>query len=135
MNEEQLDWELAAWFSHRRELDAGHTPAFPEVWTAVRARHERERRRGLAFRISAIAAMFVLLGVLVTVVRPKSSLKNHVWNESDWLAVPWRTAVLASEWRAPTDFLLTAPDAGFGSLAREAERWNRDSTFRPNRIN
>ena len=135
MNEEELDGELAAWFSHGREMDAGHAPPFSEVWTAVRARHERERRRDLALRVSAIAAMFVLLGVLGTVARSKSSLRNHVWNESDRLAVPWRTAVLASEWRAPTDFLLTAPDAGIGSLARVAELWNRDSTLRPNRIN
>ena len=103
-------------------MDAGHAPPFSEVWTAVRARKEREQKRGLAWRVSAIAAMFVLSGVLVTMVRPQSNLKNYARNESDWLAVPWRTAVLASEWRAPLDFLLTAPDAGFASLAREAER-------------
>ena len=135
MNEEQLDVELTAWFSHQRETEAANAPAFAELWTNVRARHEREKRRALLRRVSAIAAVFVLLGVMVTMVRSRSDAKKYARNESPSLGVPWRTTVLVSEWRAPTDFLLTAPGAGFASLIRDAERWNKDSTFRPNRIN
>ena len=135
MNEEQLDRELTAWFSHQRETEGANAPAFGELWSNVRARHEREKRRALLRRVSAIAAVFVLLGVMVTMVRSRSDPKKYARNESHSLGVPWRTTVLVSEWRAPTDFLLTAPCAGFASLIRDAERWNKDSTFRPNRIN
>jgi hypothetical protein len=135
MNEEQLDAGLAAWFSYRREMDAANAPVFAEVWTEVRARHERAKRRAFLQRVAAIAVVLVLLGILLLKVRSRSDPTQEVRTESDPLAVPWRTAVLISEWRTPTNFLLTAPEAGFAPLAREAERWNTDPTFRPNRVN
>jgi len=135
MNEEQLDAELAAWFSYRREMDAANAPVFAEVWTEVRARHERGKRRAFLRRVAAITALLVLLGILVLEMRLRSDPSQHERNASEPLAVPWRTVVLISEWRAPTNFLLNEPEAGFAPLAREAKRWNTDLTFRPNRIN
>jgi len=135
MNEEQLDAALADWFNHRREIDAAQTPAFAQTWVNVQNRYGRAQRRVFLRRIAALAALLVISVVLVSVMRLPSAPKESARNESASLAVPWRTTVLISEWRAPTHFLFTAPDAGFASLAREAERWNKDSTFRPNRIN
>ena len=135
MNEEQLEAELADWSRRRREIDAGNAPAFAQVWTVVRARHERAQRRVSLSRVSAITAIVVLAVAVVSVVRPRSEPNEVAPRESASVAVPWRTTVLISSWRAPTDFLFVAPDAGFAFLAREAEQWNRDSAFRANRAN
>ena|ERR1041385_4680666 len=133
MNEEQLEGELAGWFSHRREMDAAHAPAFAAVWTGVRARHERTQRRAFLWRVSAIAATLLLAGILVSLLRGRSVPHQIARLESNPPALPWRTTVLAAGWRAPTDFLLTAPEAGFTSLAREVERWNQHPTLQRNR--
>jgi hypothetical protein len=135
MNDEQLDAELADWFSHRRKMDAAHAPAFADVWAGVQNRHQRAHRRVFLQGVVVIAAMLVLPAFLISVMRMASGPNGSAQNEAKTLAVPWQTAVLISEWRAPTHFLFTTPDAGLESLAREAERWNRDSPSRPNRIN
>ena len=133
MNEQQLDAELADWFSHQRRIDAANAPEFADVLIRVRIEHERAQRQSSLRRVAAIAAMFVLSGILIHMTGLRFTPRPSAQNES--LAVPWRTTVLVSEWRAPTDFLFAAPNAGFASLAREAQRWNNDSMFRPNQIN
>jgi hypothetical protein len=135
MNEEQLEAQLADQFRRWREMNARQAPAFAGVWAAVRARHERARRRVLLWRVSALAAMTLLCVVLGAMVRSWPAANRLARGQSNSVAVPWRTTVLISAWRSPTDFLCAAPDAGLAFLPRQGQRGNPPSSSRPNWFN
>lgn len=84
-----------------REHDA---PAFEAVWSAAVATQRRSRRRALLTRTGALAAVIVFVGLSATALRPLKTPPRATASTD----LPWRSAVLLTEWRAPTDALLPA---------------------------
>ena len=91
----------------RTELRAGENqaPDFDAVWSAAAARHHRERTRTILTGIAALAALIAVCLFATHDFRPGK--KRDAIAISD---LPWRSVVLLTEWRTPTDALLPAPD-------------------------
>ena len=91
----------------RAELHADENcaPTFDAVWSAAAARQHRARTRYIIAQIGALAAVIAVAFLVAHVFRPA---KNPRVIASDEL--PWRSAVLFTEWRAPTDALLPAAE-------------------------
>ena len=90
----------------RTELRAREhaAPAFEAVWSAAAATPRRARRRALITRTGALAAVIVFVCLTVLALRPPKT-PPRATAAAD---LPWRSAVLLTEWRAPTDALLLA---------------------------
>ena len=80
--------------------DENRAPDFTAVWSAVAARHRRERTRAIGARIGALAAVIALTFLVTHAFRPAKTPSRAT------AELPWRSAVLLTEWRAPTDALL-----------------------------
>lgn len=78
--------------------DEQRAPDFATVWSAAAAR----RRRSVVMQIGALAAAVAFAAIVASSFRaPRATVP---------LELPWRSAVLLTEWRAPTDvFLPVAP--------------------------
>lgn len=80
--------------------DEQRAPDFDTVWSAAAAQHRRARTRSLLAQIGALAAVFVFAAIVAFSFRaPRATAP---------VELPWRSAVLISEWRAPTDAFLPA---------------------------
>ena len=86
----------------RAQLAPGENraPDFAAVWSAAAARHRRERTRAIVAQIGALAAVIALTFLITHVFRPVKTPPRTT------AELPWRSAVLLTEWRAPTDALL-----------------------------
>jgi hypothetical protein len=91
----------------RTELraDEDRAPDFDAVWSAAAARHHRERTRSLTARIGALAAVIAFAFLATRAVRHAKNPRAIATTD-----LPWRSAVLLTEWRAPTDALLPAAE-------------------------
>lgn len=87
----------------RAELraDEDRAPDFGAIWSAAAARHHRERTRSVLARIGALAAVIAFAFLATHAFRPAKNPRAIA--KAD---LPWRSAVLLTEWRAPTDALL-----------------------------
>ena len=82
-------------------IDESRAPEFDAVWSAAAGRSRRQRTHSALLRLGALAAVIVLALVAVRAFRP---VRNpHAVATAD---LPWRSTVLLTEWRAPTDVLL-----------------------------
>lgn len=82
-------------------------PEFDALWDAASARHHRQRTRSFVFKISALAAVIVCGGFLALVLRPETVVPDV---QVAMTEVPWRAAVLVTDWQSPTDVLLPQSD-------------------------
>ena len=91
----------------RTELrtDEDHAPDFDAVWFAAAARHHRERTRSILARIGALAAVIAFVFLVRHAIRPAKNRQAIATTD-----LPWRSTVLLTEWRAPTDALLPATE-------------------------
>ena len=83
--------------------DEDRAPDFDAVWSTAAARHHRERLRTVLARIGAFAAAIALAFLIAHALRPAKNPRAIATTD-----LPWRSAVLLTEWRAPTDALLPA---------------------------
>ncbi len=88
--------------SFRADEDGG--PSFDHVWAAASLRHHRHQVRVRLAQWTALAALLVV-GAFILLHAPSQSRSTVA------TTLPWRSAVLLSEWRAPTDTLLSAPES------------------------
>jgi hypothetical protein len=94
----------------RAEALAGEkrAPDFEAMWSAAGARHRRERMRSL---VLGAAAMIAVLGCAFGIFAMRGSRQTPGQSAAATKAeLPWRSAVLLTEWQAPTDSLLPAAD-------------------------
>lgn len=81
--------------------DEDRAPDFDTVWSAAATRQHRRRTRSYLMRTSALAAgiacAFLALHTFRSAKNPRSAAPGDL---------PWRTAVLLTEWHSPTDTLL-----------------------------
>ena len=91
----------------RTELraDENRAPDFDAVWSAAAARHHRARTRSILAGIGALAAVIALVFLATHAFRPAENPGPIATTD-----LPWRSAVLLTEWRAPTDALLPATE-------------------------
>jgi len=90
--------------------DEKGAPDFDRLWSAASGRHHRQRTRVRLAQISAVAALLLIVAFV-------SIRKSSPTRESTTAALPWRSVVLLSEWRAPTDTLLSSmPESDSFSL-------------------
>lgn len=91
----------------RTELraDENRAPDFGAVWSAAAAAHHRERTRSVLARIGALAAVLAIAFLTAPAFRSAKNPRAVVTTD-----IPWRSAVLLTEWRAPTDALLPAAE-------------------------
>ena len=108
MNSESKN-ELRELFHELKQHDREAAPSFEKTWQDAQIALQRQRWRS-ARRFSAIAAMLIVLGSVATV-----RFKPFAPTESVSIDIPWDSMVLISEWHAPTDFLLQAPQITFAN--------------------
>ena len=97
MSAESGDQDLRELFQRRRREETRRTPPFHQLWEAARG------RRGMAPRISRGGLVFVSAcagALLVWAIRSESPKALRPAGE----AAP---AAAISQWRSPTDFLLS----------------------------
>lgn len=89
----------------RTELraDEDRAPDFDAVWSDAAARHHRKRTRSVLARIGALAAVIAFAFLATHAIRSAKDPRAIATTD-----LPWRSAVLLTEWRAPTDALLPA---------------------------
>ena len=106
MNPELNDNRIKELFLEVKRDQARSAPAFADVWKAAVAGH-LQRRRLYFRRVTAAAALLVLLATATNLMlkRPQP-FRNDASAEPE---LPWKSEVLISQWRAPTDFLLETP--------------------------
>jgi type VI protein secretion system component VasF len=85
--------------------DEDRAPDFDTVWVAAAARHHRERTRSILGRIGGLAAVLAFVFLVGHAVRPAKNPQAIAIT-----GLPWRSTVLLTEWRAPTDALLPAAE-------------------------
>ena len=104
------DPAFRALFRTALRADESCAPDFDHLWSTASSRHRRHLTHVRLGWITAIAAL-LLVGAFV------SNHKSSPPRESATLAaLPWRSVVLLSEWRAPTDGLLSTPESDSFSL-------------------
>ena len=86
--------------AHRADEDGA--PDFDQVWSSVSGQSHRQSLRRRLTRFTAIAA--VLLAVVLVTHRRTTP---PAIQETAASGLPWRSVVLLSEWRAPSDTLLS----------------------------
>jgi len=89
----------------RTELraDEDRAPDFDAVWSAAAARRHRKRTRSVLARIGALTAVIAFAFLATHAIRSAKDPRAIATTD-----LPWRSAVLLTEWRAPTDVLLPA---------------------------
>lgn len=113
MNDEH---KIKTLFAELRRDEESRAPEFAAVWSAANSRLQRQHRQRYFLRISAVAAGLMALGLVAALLpelEPKQPRRTvpvaGLASASAPLpqpGLPWRTALLVSQWRAPTDFLL-----------------------------
>jgi hypothetical protein len=87
-------------------IDEDRVPDFDSVWSSAVARHQRQRTRSVLAGIGALAAVIVLAFLATHAIRPARNPRAIATTD-----LPWRSTVLLTEWRAPTDALLPAAES------------------------
>src|SRR5262245_20411707 len=95
------DRKIADLFDGLRAEEARRAPDFDAMWGAARAIQLRRSRRRVLLRLAAAAALLAVLGVPAALRLRAPAPLPRAGDE-----LPWKSAVLISQWRAPTDFLL-----------------------------
>ena len=108
MNSESEN-ELRELFHELKQCDREAAPPFEKTWQDAQITLQRQRWHSVG-KICAIAAMLIVLGTMATV-----RFKPFAPTKSVSIDIPWDSTVLISEWQAPTDFLLQAPEIGFAN--------------------
>ena len=103
------DPAFQALFRTALRADEKGAPDFDQLWSAASGRHHRQRTRARLARIAAIAALLLVVAMV-------SIRKSAPPPQTATATLPWRSVVLLSEWRAPTDALLSTPDSSSFSL-------------------
>lgn len=83
--------------------DEDRTPDIDAVWSAAAGRHHRARTRSILARLGALVAVIAFVFLATPAHRPAKNPRPSATTE-----LPWRSTVLLTEWRAPTDVLLPA---------------------------
>ena len=92
-------------FDELKEEDKRLAPSFAKVWGAAASRGEKSHHPRRALRTAVAAAtLIVVIGFAVIFYRQSSRPRTPPTAES---------AMLLSEWRSPTDFLLRSPKDQF----------------------
>jgi hypothetical protein len=108
MIQDSDDRHLRALFHEELGSDATDAPEFTSVWAnAVRRSDSRIRR----LRVLTLAAVLIIGAMIVFFSRPSAERPTHVaihFPSLESRDVPWRSAILLTEWRAPSDALLPA---------------------------
>jgi hypothetical protein len=141
MNSNWDDNNIKALFAEFGPEDERDAPGFGKVWAAARSRLSQNRRRRCFRHVSALAACLAALSLVVDhrIDRRQGSaaLDSHremvrsASARSTAPALPWQSALLVSQWRAPTDFLLEPP-----GRSGSASQWLKNipaSESRPNK--
>lgn len=80
--------------------DEYRAPDFDTVWSSAAAQLHRTRTRSIFAKLSALAAAIAFAAIATFAFRaPRATAP---------VELPWRSAVLLTEWRAPTDAFLPA---------------------------
>ena len=102
MKQEPKEAEVRKLYLELRREDRRRMPAFTTVWAASVVRHRRQRFGLCLQRVAAVAAVAALL------VHHRAARDGRRAAEAE---LPWKSTVLISQWRAPTDFLLEPPSS------------------------
>ena len=106
MNQDSDDRQLRALFHKELATDATGAPDFARVWAAAARRRQAP---GRVLRILPFAAA-LFVGVALsffphTPVKPPTRVVIQL-PTFDSRDLPWRSAILLTEWRAPSDAIL-----------------------------
>jgi hypothetical protein len=108
MNPESEDNRIKDLFLELRREDTNRAPSFARMWSAAAAGQQRRQHgRGYFRRMAAVAASLALLGAAASLMFDHHRSLPTKWTAE--LELPWKSEVLISHWRAPTDFLLERP--------------------------
>ena len=102
------DRQLHALFREELATDGTNAPEFAAVWAKAACRHNSRVR---TVRMVTLAAV-LLVGATIAffsrpAVKPPTRLAVH-FPSLESRDLPWRSAILLTEWCAPSDFLLPA---------------------------
>lgn len=86
-------------------IDEDSAPDFDSVWSSAVARRQRQRTRSVLARIGALAAVIAFVFLTTYAIHPAKNPRAIATTD-----LPWRSAVLLTEWRAPTAALLPAAE-------------------------
>ncbi len=106
------DERISTLFQQLREEDERHAPSFAHDWSLALSRWEKPRRRWAVWRLAAGAAALIVLGAGWWMFSPSPAPVTDPPNATPWqppLGAPQPPAILISEWRSPTEFLLRIP--------------------------
>jgi hypothetical protein len=106
MIQDSDDQQLRALFHEELASDASNAPDFATLWTAAALRH---RTRFRVVRMLPFAAALLVSATLAMVIHPRvkspprEAIQRHAIKSGD---LPWRSTILLTEWRAPSDEIL-----------------------------
>ena len=114
MNQNQEEKKIKELFVELKRQEERRAPAFEQVWAVAASRVRRDRWRAYFLRVAAAAAALIALAVATVLFLNRQPERPPAKNAASGNAhkssgLPWQSAVLISEWRAPTDFLLELP--------------------------
>ena len=104
MNDDH-ELELRKLFRTQRVPGNTLAPDFQRLWSAAAKRHRGVQRRNWILR----GGMLVALAVAIFIGQRKPENRAA----ADTCSVPWRSALLLTDWHAPSDSLLTVSDFSF----------------------
>jgi hypothetical protein len=108
MIQDSDDRQLRALFHEELATDGTNAPEFAAVWEkAARRRDSRVR----TLRVLTLAAVLMVGATIAFVFRPPVEPTTSVVSRPLALEsrdLPWRSAILLTEWRAPSDAILPA---------------------------
>jgi hypothetical protein len=108
MIEETEDQDLRALLRSEFAPTVEDPPEFGAVWAAAGRRHRFRCRVKHGLAIAAMAVACTILAVMARAwVKPAPREFIHV-PDRESADLPWRSAILLTEWRAPSDVLLPA---------------------------
>ena len=87
--------------------DEDRAPDFAALWETAATQHRRQRLRVRMATLTSLAAL-LMIGGLVFLNLPSAPPPDA--REVATAEVPWRSAVLLSDWQSPTDSLLPMTD-------------------------
>jgi hypothetical protein len=99
------DPSLRTHFRAAHRADEDGAPDFDAMWSSVAACHRRQWFQHRLVGITTIAAVLLAIA-LITLHRPPPAA-----HETAALGLPWRNVILLSEWRAPSDTLLSLSES------------------------
>jgi len=108
MIQDSDDRQLRALFHEELGNDATDAPEFGAVWAAAVRRHDSQVRM---LRVLTLAAVLIIGATIAFFSQPPVKPTTTVADRPLALEsrdLPWRNAVLLTEWRAPSDVFLPA---------------------------